>query len=427
MKILQIKSKSLAESLGLKPGDILRKINGRRVIDEIDYKFRITEQRVLLEFEINGKFAQFDIEKDYDDDLGVNFEDMKIRSCANDCVFCFVDQNPPNMRDGLYFRDGDYRLSYLYGHYITMTNMGPKQLKRIVEQKLSPLYVSVHVTNPILRKKLFLYNSNDKLLDKIKYLTKNGITLHTQIVLMPTINDNEYLFETISDLYKYHPSIKTCSIVPVGLTKHRKGLMYIPNVTKEYAESIILLKEKFEIQFPGKSNRFVLLSDEWFILARKLFPPLQYYGSSDLTENGVGMVPKFLCNFNKIKKHFPKQIKNPKHITIATGKLIEKIFKKDIIPILKKIKNLEITYYAINNNFYGDSVTVSGLLTGEDIITQLKNKKLGDSIWMTNRILDDGKNKTLDNFTLEKISRELNCKFNTTDDNFSDIISYIKL
>ena len=427
MKILQIKSKSLAESLGLKPGDILRKINGRRVIDEIDYKFRITEQRVLLEFEINGKFAQFDIEKDYDDDLGVNFEDMKIRSCANDCVFCFVDQNPPNMRDGLYFRDGDYRLSYLYGHYITMTNMGPKQLKRIVEQKLSPLYVSVHVTNPILRKKLFLYNSNDKLLDKIKYLTKNGITLHTQIVLMPTINDNEYLFETISDLYKYHPSIKTCSIVPVGLTKHRKGLMYIPNVTKEYAESIILLKEKFEIQFPGKSNRFVLLSDEWFILARKLFPPLKYYGSSDLTENGVGMVPKFLCNFNKIKKHFPKQIKNPKHITIATGKLIEKIFKKDIIPILKKIKNLEITYYAINNNFYGDSVTVSGLLTGEDIITQLKNKKLGDSIWMTNRILDDGKNKTLDNFTLENISRELNCKFNTTDDNFSDIISYIKL
>ena len=203
MKIIKVYPESLGERIGVNPGDRLLKINGKRVQDEIDYKFRITMENITLDFEINGKIEQVEVEKEYDDDLGVEFEEMKVRSCANDCVFCFVDQNPPNMRESMYFRDGDYRLSYLHGHYITMTNMGENELKRIINQRLSPLYISVHVTDSELRKKLFLYKRDDKLLDKLQFLTSNGIELHTQIVLMPNINDSDYLLKTLSDLYSY--------------------------------------------------------------------------------------------------------------------------------------------------------------------------------------------------------------------------------
>ena len=191
MKIINVNKNSLAQSIGLLPGDRLLKINGKRVVDEIDYKFRITEEKLILDLEINGKLDRVEVEKEYDDDLGVEFEEMRTRWCANDCVFCFVDQNPPNMRDGMYVRDGDYRLSYLYGHYITMTNMGQNELNHIVEQRMSPLYISIHVTDTQLRQKLFLYKKDDGLLKKLQFLTENNIELHTQIVLMPNINDNK--------------------------------------------------------------------------------------------------------------------------------------------------------------------------------------------------------------------------------------------
>ncbi|SVC20589.1 uncharacterized protein METZ01_LOCUS273443, partial [marine metagenome] len=201
MKIITVNTDSLGEKIGLHPGDRLLKINGKRVHDEIDYKFRITDELVTLDFEINGHIEQIEVEKNYDVDLGVEFEEMKIRSCANDCVFCFVDQNPPNMRKGMYFRDGDYRMSYLHGHYITMTNMGQNDLDRIIGQRLTPLYISVHVTEPKLRQELFLYKRDDGLLEKLKYLTSNAIELHTQIVLMPGINDGDCLVKTLEDLF----------------------------------------------------------------------------------------------------------------------------------------------------------------------------------------------------------------------------------
>ena len=173
MKIIKVKNKTLGHSIGLKPGDKLLKINGKRVVDEIDYKFRITSEEVLLDIEIDGVMKQFSIEKDYDDDLGVSFEEFKVRKCANDCIFCFVDQNPEGMRSGMYFRDGDYRLSYLHGHYITLTNMGQNELNRIVEQKLSPLYISVHATDVELRKKILLYGKNDHLMQKLEFISKD--------------------------------------------------------------------------------------------------------------------------------------------------------------------------------------------------------------------------------------------------------------
>ena len=422
MKIIKIFPDSLAETIGLQFGDRLLKINGKRVQDEIDYKFRITEENLLLDVEINGQIEQVEIEKEYDDDLGVEFEEMKIRSCANDCVFCFVDQNPPNMRKGMYFRDGDYRMSYLHGHYITMTNMGQNELERIIDQRLSPLYISVHVTDPKLRQNLFLYKRDDGLLDKLKFLTDNGIELHTQIVLMPDINDGEYLLRTLADLYEYYPKLKTCTIVPVGLTEHRKGLMKIAAVDKKYTKRLFRELSNLRSQFSGVQSPFVLFSDEWYILGDQPFPPLSEYGDADLVENGVGQMQNFLSNFKNESRIFPTELPKEKNITIATGMLVYNIFQKKVIPVLNKIDNLNITLFPIKNDFYGNSVTVTGLLTGKDIVSQLSTESLGDGVWMSHRILNDDGSMTLDDMTLEDISHLLGCPLSISNDSFLDLI-----
>ena len=422
MKITKVHPESLGAEIGIQPANRLMRINGKRVQDELDYKFRITEETLILDFEIDGKIEQVEVEKEYDDDLGVEFEEMKIRSCANDCVFCFVDQNPPNMRDGMYFRDGDYRMSYLYGHYITMTNMGQNELNRIVEQKLSPLYISVHVTDPELRQKLFLYKRDDGLLDKLTFLTENNIELHSQIVLMPSVNDGKYLEGTLKDLYRFFPTLGSCSIVPVGLTGHREGLMQLESVDRAYAENLIKKLPSLRDNFPGKDSAFVLLSDEWYILAEKDFPQTEEYGDFDLAENGVGQVRSFLNKFEEELASFPETIPTRTHISIATGTLVQSIFKEKVLPKLNKIKNLSVDLIPIVNNFYGNSVTISGLLTGTDIITQLSPLELGDAVWMSHRILNDEGTKTLDDLSIEDISTALKTPLLISNDSFSELI-----
>jgi len=423
MKIIKVFPDSLGETIGIQPGDRLLKINGKRVQDEIDYQFRITEEILTLDFEISGRQEKIEIEKEYDDDLGVQFEEMKIRSCANDCVFCFVDQNPPEMRKGMYFRDGDYRMSYLHGHYITMTNMGQNELNRIVEQRMSPLYISVHVTDIQQRQKLFLYKKDDGLLKKLEYLTENGIELHTQIVLMPDLNDGEFLNRTLEDLYHYYPTLKSCTIVPVGLTGHRKGLMEIKSADKEYAEN--LLDELIQVrnQFPGRKSPFVLYSDEWFILAEQPFPPISDYGGLDLAENGVGQVRQFLSLFEEESANFPNALAFETNITLATGTLVYETFQKEVLPILNQIDNLTVTLLPIVNKFYGESVTVTGLLTGTDIITQLASEDLGDAVWMSHRILNDEGTLTLDNLTIDEISDAIDCPLQLSHDSFLTLIN----
>ena len=427
MKIIRIKKNSLADQIGLSVGDRLLKINGKRVIDHLDYEFRITEEKITLDFQIQGKLNQVAVEKEYDDDLGVEFEEMKIRKCGNDCVFCFVDQNPQNMREGIYFRDGDYRMSYLYGHYITMTNMGKNELKRIVEQRLSPLYISVHTTEVVLRKELLLYKGKDDfLIKKIKYLIDNNIELHGQVVLIPGKNDGKYLLKTLSDLYKFYPKFKTLSIVPVGLTKHREGLPELRYVSESYAVDLFEYFPKLRSKFPGfKNSPFVLLADEWYILANKDFPLKEEYGSYDLIENGVGQFRFFLDQLNSEKNKFPKRIKNKKRISIVTGELAYDTFVKKVKPILNKIKNLEVKFYKIKNNFFGDSVTVAGLLSGKDIIEQLKDKDLGSCVWTTYRILNDDQTLTLDDMTLKDISKALKTPIKVSNDSINEIIEEV--
>jgi len=422
MKIITVYPKSLGEKIGIQPGDRLLKINGKRVQDEIDYKFRITEENIVLELEMNGIIEQVEVEKDYDDDLGVEFIEMKIRSCANDCVFCFVDQNPPNMREGMYFRDGDYRMSYLHGHYITMTNMGQNDLERIINQRLSPLYISVHVTDKKIRQKLFLYKKDDRLLDKIEFLTNNGIELHSQIVLMPDLNDGDYLLQTLSDIHAFYPRLKTCTIVPVGLTGHRKGLMDISSVSTIYAKKLLDDLPSLRSQFPGVQSPFILFSDEWYILASEHFPPITEYGDTDLIENGVGQVRYFLNQFEKESRKFPGELPAEKNITIATGTLIHDLFQNKVVPVLNQIYNMNVALVPIKNDFYGNSVTVTGLLTGQDIISQLRSKTLGDAVWMSHRILNDDGFKTLDDMTLEDMSLSLGCPISVSNDSILDLI-----
>ena len=427
MKIIKIKENSLADQIGLSVGDRLLKINGKRVIDHLDYEFRIADENITLDFQIGGRLDQVIIEKDYDDDLGVEFEEMKIRKCGNDCVFCFVDQNPKNMREGIYFRDGDYRMSYLYGHYITMTNMGKNELKRIVEQKLSPLYISVHATDIDLRKELLLYKGkNDFLLEKIKYLIDNKIELHGQIVLIPGKNDGSQLLKTLSDLYQFYPKFKSLSIVPVGLTKHREGLPELNYINKSYANDLFSKYPALRSKYPGsKKSPFVLLADEWYILGKQSFPLKNEYGNYDLIENGVGQFRFFLDQFHSEKNKFPHRIRTKTKISIITGELAYNVFIKEIKPIVNNIINLTVNFYKVENNFFGDSVTVAGLLTGQDIINQLKDKDLGDSVWSTYRILNDEQTLTLDDMTLENISDALKTDFRVSKDSIYEIIQAV--
>ena len=428
MKILTVSESSTGAEIGLKPGDKIEAIDGSRVKDIIDYRFKISDENILLRVRKSGAVEEYEIEKDYDDDLGLEFEEFRIRKCANDCIFCFVDQNPPGMREAVYFRDGDFRLSFLHGHYITMTNMGWKELKRVVEQRLTPLYISVHVTQPDKRLEMFLYGKDDLLLKKFEYLTENGIELHSQVVLCPNWNDGEFLEKTIEDIHQYAPIARSMSIVPAGLTKHRDGLPYIAPVTADYAEEFIPFAQKLAKKYKLNDNRrFVFLSDEWFLMTKKELPSIAYYEDSELSENGVGQGPHFWNNWQKDIQSLPKKIKKPRRVTVCTGTLISEWFKSNWIPTVQNIKNLEINHVTIFNEFYGSKeITVSGLLVGKDIIDQLKGKDLGDMVIFSDRILSETGTVTLDDMSLDKISEEVGTPVVVTDDTPKSFFNLLK-
>tara|TARA_B110000014_G_C20093446_1_gene572795 strand:- start:53 stop:1342 length:1290 start_codon:yes stop_codon:yes gene_type:complete len=428
MKINHIEKDSIAESIGLKEGDQLYSIDGSRVKDIIDYRFKVSDDNIVIKVRQEGKLIEYEIEKDIDDNLGIGFDDFNIRACANDCVFCFVDQNPPGMRKGLYFRDGDFRMSFLHGHFITMTNMGWKQLKRVVEQQLSPLYVSVHVTDPDKRLEMFLYGKDDFLMKKFEYLTENGIELHAQVVVCPGWNDGEFLEKTVADIHSFYPNTLSMSIVPVGLTKHREGLPKLLSVTKEYAKSFIPIGKEISKKYRQKDGKnFVLLSDEWFLKVGNKMPDLDYYAGHDLVENGVGQVSHFMDDWNKGINNYKSMNGISKKVTICTGTLVANFFQEKFIPLFHSFSNLDIQLKPIKNTFFGeDDVTVSGLLTGQDIITQLRGQELGDIVLLSNRILNEDNTLTLDDMNLEQISNSLNVPVRVVDDTPSDFFSALK-
>lgn len=429
IRIKSVEPESLGAYLGLKPGDRLLRINGHRVRDHLDYRFRIAESSPELELEIDGRREVVAVDKEEDTDLGVEFEDFAIRRCANDCIFCFVDQNPPGLRESLYFRDGDYRLSFLYGNYITMTNMGHRDLERIVKQRLSPLYISVHATEPELRRELFLYSKDnpaggrdDLLLDKMRYLIDNGIVLHGQVVLCPGLNDGPHLRRTLDDLLPLRPGLRSVAVVPVGITAHREGLATIPPITPELARAF--LEEFAELEqayHHTDGGRFVLLSDEWYLLAGREVPAASYYEDLAIEENGVGQVRAFLARFQAEQERLPEAVDQQTHFTIATGILAEGVFREQVLPRLNAIGKLTVDLQVVRNTFFGESVTVAGLLAGRDFITQLSNKNLGSAVWTTSRILNSSGELTLDDMTLSQIDRRLGAPLNVAGDSVLEI------
>jgi putative radical SAM enzyme (TIGR03279 family) len=298
---------------------------------------------------------------------------MAFRACGNKCIFCFSDQNPQGLRKSLYFKDEDYRLSFLFGNYVTLTRVGRDDLERIAEQRLSPLFVSIHAFDLEVRKKLLGFKRDDHLWDKLRFLAGSGIELHGQIVLCPGINDGDVLDRTVSACAELYPSLQSLALVPVGLTRHRQTLRPLDRFDAARAKGMVAWAQEIQNRYKKRfSEPFVYLSDEFYLLSKNPLPSPRHYGDFWQSENGVGMTARFLAAFRKSSRSFPKSLRRPARIVLVTGGLAAPVLKKMILPVLNRIRRLRAEVIAVPNRFYGETVTVSGLLAGRDIARALK-------------------------------------------------------
>jgi putative radical SAM enzyme (TIGR03279 family) len=426
MKITVVEPESIAADVGIAVGDDLLEINGQRVRDGIDLRFYEGDAEVSLKVARNGEVTMFDIEKDEGERLGIDLEEMKTLACGNDCIFCFVDQNPQGLRKDLYFRDGDYRLSFMYGNYTTMTNAGPAILQRIIDQRLSPQYISVHVTDYEIRKHLMGLRKDDEILKKIKALHDGGIDMHTQIVLCPGINDGMALERTMHDLFKFHRRIVSLAVVPVGLTDHRFGLQQLRKVDREYAIPFLDSVERWQDRYRKKIGRgFVYPSDEFFIVAGRPIPPGAYYDGFPQIENGVGIVRNFMLDFRRQARTFPVRLATRKRLTLVTGELAGGFMQTEILPRLQRIGKLDVRLQVVPNTLYGHSVTVAGLLSGKCVYSALNGSDCGDLLLLPPDILNaDG--MFLDDSTVSGLEERLHVRCMVYDGSWTDVFSNLK-
>lgn len=405
MIVSAVERGSMADIAGITVGDNLISINGQKVNDVLDYMFYISEPVVNLVIRREGKLKKFIIEKSPDNNLGMSFNSMKIKRCINKCIFCYIDQLPSGLRPSLYIKDEDYRLSFLHGNYVTLSNISAKELSRIVKMRLSPIYVSVHSTVPEVRKFMLGREKDDRIMEKLKFLVSKGINLNLQIVLCPGINDGESLEKTLKDLYKLIKGIESIAIVPVGLTRYRGDLCKIDHFNEKHARDIIKKAEVWNHQYSLNGRNFLYLSDEIFLLAGMDIPESSYYDNFPQIENGVGMVRKFMDELEKCRKYFPKKLKRGKRVSIVTGTLAEKFLPGTLLRELARIQGLEAHLFPVKNRFLGESITVSGLLAGRDICRQLKFADPGDRIVLPPNCLNQ--EKFLDDLTLKDVENRL--------------------
>jgi len=407
LNIIKVTKGSIAEELGIQPDDKLLKVNDHPVNDQIDFRFHSAEEKIELLLQRGTEQFQYEIEKEHHEDIGLDLEAMKMKACGNNCVFCFVYQNPRGMRKAMYFKDEDYRFSFLYGHYVTLTTLKQEELDRIVEQNLSPLYISVHATEEKTRKLLLGIKREDHLLEKIDFLVKGGIELHAQIVLCPGINDGDIFDHTVHDLKNFYPGVKSIAIVPVGLTRHRDNLFTLRLHKKSELEEMIIYTNKFRQRLKSElGNSYIYLSDEFFIKADEKMPEADYYDDFYQIENGVGEFRHMIDQFEEDSHTLPEKLDKILKITWVTGTLAADILDQYILTKLRLIKNLQINLQPIKNDFYGHNIQVSGLLVGEDIYNQLKNKDLGDCLFLPPRVLNHDK-LFLDNWSVERLQDAL--------------------
>lgn len=418
---------SIAEEMEIEAGDILLRINNDEIEDVFDYRYLIKNDYIeVLIRKQDGEEWLLEIEKDYEDDLGIEFENGMMsdyRSCSNQCIFCFIDQMPPGMRETLYFKDDDSRLSFLQGNYITLTNMQQKDVDRIIRMHLAPINISVQTTNPELRCTM-LHNRFAG--DKLKFLDnlyEGHIEMNGQIVLCKNVNDGSELKRSIKDLSKYLPFMRSVSVVPAGITKYRKGLYPLELFNMQEAGAVIDMIESRQKEFYEKYGlHFIHASDEWYIIAERDFPEEERYDGYIQLENGVGMMRMFIDEFNEALKRVKKDINYKKlkknitrTLTLATGKLTYPTIKSFATQIMEIFPKININVYCIRNDFFGETITVSGLITGQDLIKQLKERKekgeyLGDVLQIPSNMLRIGEQVFLDDITVGDVEKALEMK-----------------
>ncbi len=413
--IEKIKEGSIADEIGLEPGDELLAINGEKPRDLIDYRFMCADEELEIEvLKKNDEVWSCEIEKEYDEDLGLGFASDTfegIRSCANKCVFCFVDQMPTKLRDSLYIKDDDYRMSFLHGNFVTLTNLSKADFNRIITMRLSPIYISVHSTNPEFRVKLLGNKQAGKIMEQLTELAQAGIEMHTQIVLCPELNDGQELLRTISDLTGLRPQIKSIAIVPVGLTGYRQNLFELRKFTPVEAESLVEYTHRMQEEFLKKFRTpLVYLADEFYILAKRDFPLADFYGDFPQLENGVGLVRIFYDSFDEMKSLLPNVVQKEFRIALVTG-LSGAYVLKEIAAVLNRIKNLHVELIAVNNEFFGGHVSVAGLLTGQDVINSLREH--------TSREHTSREHTSRENASQENASRENASQENTSQESIT--------
>lgn len=427
VKICGVDAGTPAADAGIIAGDCLVSINGHEIKDVLDYMFYAAETSLQLEILRSGQAVSFAVEKDEYDDLGLQFDTFLMdskQSCRNKCVFCFIDQMPPGMRETLYFKDDDARLSFLQGNYVTLTNLGQSDIDRIIRMKLN-VNVSVHTTNPDLRCRMMNNRFAGEKLKYIRQMAENGIKLNCQIVCCPGLNDGDELRRSLSDLGELMPNITSMAVVPVGLTKFREGLYPLESFTKETAGDAIDVIEEFQAVFLEKfGTRTVFPSDEFFLIAGRELPPMEYYEDFSQYENGVGMLRSLIDEFEKALE-LAEWEGGERHVSIACGYAPYEVIRSLARMAEQKFPELKCDVYRIRNDFFGETITVTGLITAQDLIAQLRDKELGEELLVSSSMLRRDSEDFLDDLTVTDVEDALGVKLKSTNNDGYELLDAI--
>lgn len=424
--VSDVQKRSLAFKAGIPAKATLLSINGNEINDVLDYQFYVTERRIELVCLVDGKEKSYTLVKDEYEDIGLIFDSYlmdKQHHCKNKCIFCFIDQMPKGMRETLYFKDDDDRMSFLFGNYVTLTNLTQRDIDRIIKMHISPINISVHTTDPELRVKMMKNKNAGECLKWLEELAAHGIKLNTQLVLCPEINDGEQLVRSLNDLAKLAPNIESIAAVPVGLTDHREGLENLRVYTKEESAKVIDIIENFSDKFFEEHGvRIAFASDEFYLKAERPLPEYDYYGDFSQLENGVGLTTLLRHDFYDCLENDEFEAE-PFHAAIATGKLAYPLLCELSEAAMKKYPEIKLDVYMIENEFFGKNITVAGLVTGRDLINQLKDKNIAKTLLIPSVMLRHERDRFLDDVLIEDVETELGVKLVTVENDGYNLLN----
>ncbi|MBV5339941.1 MAG: DUF512 domain-containing protein [Deltaproteobacteria bacterium] len=409
LRVDSVAAGSIAARFEVVAGDRLLAVNGQPLRDLIDYSYyTASEEELLLEIEKqDGELWELEVERSAGEPLGLTFSAPAPARCSNNCLFCFVHQLPRGLREPLYVKDEDYRLSFLNGNYVTLANIKVSELNRIIAQRLSPLYISVHATNPALRERLLGKTGIPPIMEQLQRLADARIVMHTQVVLCPGLNDGEELRRTVADLAGLYPAVQSLAVVPLGLTAHRQSLPQLTPVDAEYAKGFISIWQSQAVAMRRKLGQPLLfLADEFYLKAGLPFPPIKEYGDFPQIENGVGMVPLFMKEAIRLLKRVRPV--GPFRATVVTG-VSAFGFIADFLAELAEKSGVDIVPLAVENKLFGSSITVSGLISGNDIATSLHSHNIGSCLFVPDVMLKEGEGVFLDDVSLDQLERRIGC------------------